>query len=184
MRDRMTGGEGRRSADFEEGENENIGRRSRSLPPRRAGRGDDDELRRAIEESKRSLAEEQSRKGTLTAEERDLMQAIKMSEEEERKRNEAVDKANERALFDENNQLYVISSRTWSVFGLISYSTTFCTSIPNTNNSTNPFPLIDTGLQPQQTNAFLQQQFTAVPAQYTSFNPYQQQVQQEALQVC
>jgi epsin len=37
-------------------------------------------------------------------------------------------------------------------------------------------------LQPQQTSAFLQPQFTAVPTQYTSFNPYQQQAQQEALQ--
>ena len=107
MRDRMTGTSGRHSADFGEEENENDRRRSRSLPPRRTGRGEDDELRRAIEESKRSLAEEQARKGTLTSEERDLMQAIKLSEEEERKRNEAVDKANERALFDENNQLCV-----------------------------------------------------------------------------
>lgn len=109
MRDRMAGSS-RRSADFEEdGVNENERRRSRSAPPRRGPR-DDDELQRAIEESKRSLAEEQARQGTLTAEERDLLQAIKLSEEEERKRNEAVDKANERALFDENNQLYVRSS--------------------------------------------------------------------------
>lgn len=108
MRDRMVGSTGRHSADFEgDTEDENVRRRSRSLPPRRTnGRADDDELRRAIEESKRSLAEEEARKGTLTAEERDLLQAIKLSEEEERKRNEAVEKANERALFDENNQLY------------------------------------------------------------------------------
>ena len=69
------------------------------------GRLEDDELRRAIEESKRTAAEEKAKQGTLTAEERDLLQAIKLSEEEERKRHEAVEKANERALFDENNQL-------------------------------------------------------------------------------
>ncbi|GJE94092.1 ENTH-domain-containing protein [Phanerochaete sordida] len=159
MRDRMVGGS-RRSADIEgEEENENVRRRSRSAPPRRGNGREDDDLRRAIEESKRSLAEEQSKSGTLTAEERDLLQAIKLSEEEERRRNEAVDKANERALFDENNQL-----------------------IPNTTSTTNPFPLIDTGLQPQNTSAFIQPQFTAVPTQFTSFNPYAQQAQQEALQ--
>ena len=104
MRDRMTGGNPGLDGDEE---NENVRRRSRSLPPRRPGGREDDELKRAIEESKRSLAEEQSRKGTLTAEERDLMEAIKLSEEEERKRKDAIDTANERALFDENNQLYV-----------------------------------------------------------------------------
>ena len=105
MRDRMIGA-GRRSADIdEEPGDENERRRSRSAPPRR--NREDEDLRRAIEESKR-MAEEQAKKGQLTAEERDLMQAIKLSEEEERKRKEEMDKANERALFDENNQLYVL----------------------------------------------------------------------------
>lgn len=109
MRDRMTGGPQGTGAEEFEGmnENENVHRRSQSLPPRKPRREDDD-LRKAIEESKRSLAEEQARQGTMTAEERDLLQAIKLSEEEEKKRNDAVDKANERALFDDNNQLYVL----------------------------------------------------------------------------
>lgn len=154
MRDRMTGGpQGTGEEEFEGmNENENVHRRSQSLPPRKGPRREDDDLRKAIEESKRSLAEEQARQGTMTAEERDLMQAIKLSEEEEKKRNDAVDKANERALFDDNNQL-----------------------IPT---STNPFPLVDTGMQSQ----FMQPQFTAIQPQFTSFNPYQQQAQQEALQ--
>lgn len=107
MRDRMTGGpQGTGEEEFEGmNENENVHRRSQSLPPRKGPRREDDDLRKAIEESKRSLAEEQARQGTMTAEERDLMQAIKLSEEEEKKRNDAVDKANERALFDDNNQL-------------------------------------------------------------------------------
>ena len=59
MRDRMVGSTTRGSE--EEFENENVRRRSRSMPPsrRRGGGEDDDELKRAIEESKRSLAEEQ-----------------------------------------------------------------------------------------------------------------------------
>ena len=108
MRDRMVGGSGGNPED--EGiEDENVRRRSRSLPARRTTRagGDDDELKRAIEESKRSLAEEQSRKGVLTAEERDLQQAIKLSEEEERKRAGAVANTNQSSLFDEQNSLCV-----------------------------------------------------------------------------
>lgn len=103
MRDRMTGSS--RPEDGTADENENSARRSRSLPARSGRRGgeDDDELKRAIEESKRSLREEEARKGALTAEERDLMQAIQLSEEEERKRNEAVEQANQSSLFDEQN---------------------------------------------------------------------------------
>lgn len=55
-----------------------------------------------------------------------------------------------------------------------------------TNNSNNPFPLLDptpyaVGLQPQYTA--VQQQFTSIQPQFTSFNPYQQQMEQEAAQV-
>ena len=46
--------------------------------------------------------------------------------------------------------------------------------------ATNPFPLVDTSLQNPQ---FMQPQFTAIAPQFTSFNPYQQQAQQEAMQV-
>jgi hypothetical protein len=58
-----------------------------------------------------------------------------------------------------------------------------CSPSPNLNN--NPFPLLDptpyaVGLQPQYT---VQQQYTSVQPQFTSFNPYQQQMEQEAAQV-
>lgn len=112
MRDRMAGSSNGLGDDADPGENENVRRRSRSLPPRRAtGRGnDDDELRRAIEASKQTAADEEARKGTMTAEERDLMQAIKLSEEEERKRNDSVTNANQSSLFDEQqNQLWVFN---------------------------------------------------------------------------
>lgn len=102
MRDRMVGGEGNEDEDL----NENNRRRSRSAPPRRqAGGGTDDELKRAIEESKRSLAAEQAKQGHMTAEERDLAEAIKLSEEEEKKRAQQVDDTNQSALFDDSNQL-------------------------------------------------------------------------------
>ena len=48
------------------------------------------------------------------------------------------------------------------------------------STSNNPFPLVDaTGTFGQQ----LQPQYTAIAPQFTSFNPYQQQAQQEAMQV-
>ncbi|KAI6001930.1 ENTH-domain-containing protein [Pisolithus albus] len=123
---------------------------------------DEDDLRRAIEASKRSLAEEQSR----ATEDRDLETAIRLSKEEEMKRNKAVEDSNAAALFDDQAQ------------------------IPDpTSNSSNPFPFLDpspyaAGLQPQpqlQPQFTIQPQYTMQP-QFTSFNPYQQQAQQEAMQ--
>ncbi|KAG2135658.1 ENTH-domain-containing protein [Suillus cothurnatus] len=166
MRDRMIRGQ---SNGYEEDE-ENGGRRSYApppgTPPRKANRGadrDEDELRKAIEESKKTLAEEQGRK----AEEQDLATAIRLSEEEEAKRHKAVEDSNAHALFDDQAQI----------------------SSPNGSNSNNPFPFIDptpyaTGLQPQpqmQPQYTVQPQYTMQP-QFTSFNPYQQQAQQEAMQ--
>lgn len=107
MRDRMVRGRGLDGEDL--GDDENTQRRSRSLPPRQATRGGetDAELQRAIEESKRSLAEEQARQGRMTAEERDLEQAIRLSEEEEAKRAKAIADSNQSGLFDDHNQLQV-----------------------------------------------------------------------------
>jgi epsin len=101
MRDRMI--RGGASEEPEEDEDENRRRRGRNGALNGSGDGkrpnkDEEELKRAIEESKRLLAAE-------TAEERDLQQAIKLSEEEEAKRNKAVEDSNSSALFDEQNQL-------------------------------------------------------------------------------
>lgn len=106
MRDRMTRGDGLDG--LEEDIDENQHRRhpngnQKIVKPNR----DEDELRRAIEESKRSLAAEQAKQGHLTAEERDLQQAIRLSEEEEAKRNKAVEDSNSSSLFDDQQQLYV-----------------------------------------------------------------------------
>lgn len=107
MRDRMVTGRNNQDENGGEAENENTRRRSRSVPPARRRGGDDDQLRRAIEESKRTAEEESARLGRMTAEERDLAQAIKLSEEEENKRSKAVEDSNANALFDDSNQLYV-----------------------------------------------------------------------------
>ncbi|KAG8215842.1 hypothetical protein J3R82DRAFT_7785 [Butyriboletus roseoflavus] len=153
MRDRMIRGNPGMEEDEEDG-----GRRSVAPQPRknRTTERDDDELRRAIEASKQSHAEEQAR----LSEENDIQRAIRLSEEEEARRNKAVQDSNAAALFDDQSQLP-----------------------PPADGSNNPFPFTDptpyaTGLQPQFT---VQPQYTMQP-QFTSFNPYQQQAQQEAMQ--
>ncbi|KAJ8515447.1 hypothetical protein ONZ45_g7120 [Pleurotus djamor] len=158
MRDRMIKGNGEdHGASFDEDENV-ARRRNNGRAPARAGPsgGEDDELKRAIEESKKSHAFEQAK----AAEEKDLAEAIKLSEEEENKRHKAVEDSNANSLFDDNNQLAAPTISTNQF----------------TANNTNPYA----NLQPQFTQ--LQPQFTAIQPQFTSFNPYQQQAQQEALQ--
>ncbi|KAF7760704.1 hypothetical protein Agabi119p4_10113 [Agaricus bisporus var. burnettii] len=160
MRDRMIRGAG---GDYGAGDelgvpgDENKSRRQPNGggPPRRKN-VDEDDLKRAIEESKKTLAQEQR-----DAEERELEKAIQLSKDEEEKRKHAVEDSNAAALFDDQNQLPSPSS-----------------------HSNNPFPLLDptpyaVGLQPQYT---VQQQYTSVQPQFTSFNPYQQQMEQEAAQ--
>ncbi|KAG5640493.1 hypothetical protein DXG03_008328 [Asterophora parasitica] len=157
MRDRMIRGG---AAGYEEDENENRRKRTNDIPQtgqlagKRPNR-DEEELKKAIEASRRSLAAEQQ-----SAEERDLQRAIKLSEEEEAKRKNLVEDSNASALFDDQNQI----------------------PPPTT---TNPFPFSDptpyaVGLQPQFTS--IQPQFTSIQPQFTSFNPYQQQAEQEAAQ--
>ena len=85
-------------------------RPSRSVPPGGGRkRGEDEELNRAIEASKRSLQDEQAR----TEEENDLQRAIRLSEEEEAKRKRALEDANARSLFDDTQQPYVSSQLRW-----------------------------------------------------------------------
>lgn len=96
MRDRMT-----RTGYDEDAGDENARRRSQSLPPRR--NNTDAELQRAIEESKRTAAIEQA-KGQ---EDRDLAEAIRLSEEEEAKRKKAIADASG-SLFDDQNNPYAV----------------------------------------------------------------------------
>lgn len=98
MRDRMLGAPG--DDDGLDGD-ENSRRRAHSNPPAR--KRDEDELTKAIEASKRSLAEEQAR----GAEDRDLAEAMRLSKEEEERRARAAQDSG--PLFDDQqNDLYVL----------------------------------------------------------------------------
>ena len=103
MRDRMTSGSPVGDADLGD-ENERRRSRSRQKAP---GNTADDDLRKAIEESKRTAAAES---GGLTAEERDIQEALRLSREEEDKRKKAAQDSTESALFDDNNQLCVANN--------------------------------------------------------------------------
>lgn len=100
MRDRMVGGPSR-----DEAGDENESRRNRNPNQDRDRRKnrEDEELRRAIEESKK-MAEDQALNDALSAEDRDLQKAIKLSEEEEEKRKLSVADTNAESLFDDSNQ--------------------------------------------------------------------------------
>ena len=109
MRDRMIRGT---SDDPSEFDDENRHRRSgpsnnnpstNGLAGKRPNR-DEEELRKAIEESKKSLAQER-----VTAEQRDLERAIRMSQEEEDRRKKQVADSNASSLFDDTAQSYVSS---------------------------------------------------------------------------
>jgi epsin len=100
---RGTGGDyGAGDNDFGMPSDENKSRRQPNGgggPPRRKN-VDEDDLRKAIEESKRTLAQEQA-----AAEDRELQEAIQLSKDEEDKRKHAVEDSNASALFDDQNQL-------------------------------------------------------------------------------
>lgn len=102
MRDRMIG---RNSADTDPGLDEPRPYRARQRPlPDGLDRvvdQEDEELQRAIEESKRSASQEPH-----TAEDEDLAKALKLSEEEEERRKRMVE-SNATALFTDSNQMCV-----------------------------------------------------------------------------
>ncbi|KAI0052177.1 ENTH-domain-containing protein [Auriscalpium vulgare] len=101
MRDRMLGegeeddGAPKRYSPPPRPEDENVVRRGAN------GGKPDDDLRKAIEASKRSLAEDQAR----TAEERDLQAAIKASQEEEERRKRAINESGGTLFDDQSNNL-------------------------------------------------------------------------------
>lgn len=146
MRDRMVRGE---TGDFggqeDELENENERRRRAQAllgAPKSRAPKEDDEMRRAIEASKRSLEDDRRRLG----EERDLAKALALSEQEEAARKRMLQDSG--ALFDDQAQ---------SGFQ------------PQANGGGDL--LIDFNAPQQQ-----------LQPQFTSFNPYLQQAQQQAQQ--
>lgn len=108
MRDRMINGSGAGEFGDEHGlsgfpqEDENIRRRANGAGTSsgRKKNKDEDDLRKAIEESKKSLALEQQ-----AAEERELQEAIQLSKVEEEHRKHVVEDSNASALFDDQHQL-------------------------------------------------------------------------------
>ena len=97
MRDRMMRGDGG------EGFDEDEPRRSvEPIRPRQRTNRDEDELRKAIEASKASFSAEQGKSGAMTAEERNMLAAIKMSEEEEEKRRKKAEDDAAKGLFDDS----------------------------------------------------------------------------------
>ncbi|KAI0801523.1 hypothetical protein C8Q74DRAFT_498496 [Fomes fomentarius] len=160
MHDRMIG---RNSADTDPGLEEPRPYRARKRPLpnglNRVADQEDEELQRAIEESKRSAAQEPH-----TAEDEDLAKAIKLSEEEEEeKRRKRMVESNATALFTDSNQ--------------------FPPSVIQTQplaDASLPLQYATTGVQPQI--PAMQPQFTSIQPQFTSYNPYLQQMQQEAMQ--
>ncbi|QRV95694.1 epsin amino-terminal-like (ENTH) domain protein [Ceratobasidium sp. AG-Ba] len=145
MRDRMVrGGTGEFGQDDDPMENENERRRraQQMLGPSRGNPSrEDDEMRRAIEASKRSLADEKRRQG----EEQDLAKALALSEADEAARKRALQDSG--GLFD--------------------------------NQAENAAPANPGGDLLIDFNAAPQQQ---LQPQFTSFNPYLQQTQQQAMQ--
>jgi len=104
MRDRMIKGSNGGYGEEEDDSGSTSHAPPIGTPPSRRNRGadrDEEELRKAIEASKRTLAEEQGRK----AEEHDLATAIRLSKEEEAKRHKAIEDSNATALFDDQAQL-------------------------------------------------------------------------------
>ncbi|KAG8707700.1 hypothetical protein FRC08_000335 [Ceratobasidium sp. 394] len=146
MRDRMVkGGAGEFGQEDDPLENENERRRraQQMLGAPRTNREDDD-MRRAIEESKRSLADEQRRLG----EERDLAKALALSEADEAARKRALQDSG--ALFDDQAQPAAAAPANGGGDLLIDFN----------------------AAPPQQ----------QLQPQFTSFNPYLQQAQQQAMQ--
>ncbi|KAF8674499.1 ENTH protein [Rhizoctonia solani] len=146
MRDRMVrGGTGEfDTEDDAENENRRRAQAQQMLGASRSKTKEDDEMRRAIEASKRTLVDEQRRQG----EERDLAKAIALSEQEEAARKRALQDGG--ALFDD--QAGPSSSANANAGGDL---------------------LIDFNAAPQQQQ---------LQPQFTSFNPYLQQAQQQAMQ--
>ncbi|KAH9854495.1 hypothetical protein C2E23DRAFT_867495 [Lenzites betulinus] len=158
MRDRMLGNRAAAESGEDAEDASRRGRRANGASGTQAA--EEEQLRRAIEESKRTAEQERA-----TAEDKDLLRAIQLSQEEEEKRKKTLDEANAAALFDATNQQ--------PPQALI--------------DATLPLQFTSNGVQPQLTTlqppfTSVQPQFTAIQPQYTSFNPYLQQAQQEAIQ--
>ena len=179
MRDRLSdNGPSQPAGNFEDDE----GRRRRQAEEnrRRAGKDrEEDELRKAIEESKRMAREEQDRIRRDATDEDELQKALALSREEEERRIRELEKKNETALFDDDfnlldgppNQYAQQQQQQVDMWGNPIYG------VQPQYTSVNPY------LQQQQTsiNPFFQQQM-ALQAQQEAEYQRQFDLQQAALQ--
>ncbi|CAO1621391.1 unnamed protein product [Parajaminaea phylloscopi] len=101
MRDRMSGSGPNESEGFEDEEGK---RRRRMEEQRRSSRRnhEEDELRKAIEESKRMAKEEQDRIRAEAKSEEELQRALQLSRDEEEKRIKELEAKTQNALFDDD----------------------------------------------------------------------------------
>ncbi|TYJ52999.1 hypothetical protein B9479_006376 [Cryptococcus floricola] len=141
-----------------------------SPPPRQRparSRNEDDELERAIAESKRMSEDEAKRRSMQTQEEDELRRAIRESEQEEARRKREQEESTKSALFDDNLNLQGQNAYTQQQPDLFAQQTQQMPMQP-----TGGWPLVDAGWGQQQ----------QLQPQYTSYNPFfamQQQQQQE-----
>ncbi|WVR00026.1 hypothetical protein IAU59_007168 [Kwoniella sp. CBS 9459] len=167
MRDRMLGNiaESGLKGHEDYGEPRSPSREApRPKPPR--NRNEDDDLQRAIEESKRMSEDEAKRRSQVTKEEDDLRRALRMSEEEEERRKRDLDSSNQNALFDDS--LNMPSQNQYNQQpDLFAQQTQQVQMMP-----TGGWPLVDVGYGQQQ----------QLQPQYTSYNPFHAQMMQQQQQ--
>lgn len=135
------------------------------LPPRRGTvrREDDDELKRAIEASKLQAEEDEKRRRARMSNDDDFAKAIRLSKEDEEKRQNELAKANQNALFDDSWQLEADRPRPPQQQQQQQYDF-FGNPIDQSQNQ-----LIDTSLD----NAY--NPYAAYAPPINAYNPYQQQ---------
>lgn len=130
-------------------------------------RDEEDDLKKAIEESKRMSEDEARRRSMLTQEEDDLQRAIRLSEEEEAKRKREQESATQNALFDDSLNLQSQNAYTQQP-DLFAQQTQQMPVQP-----TSGWPLVDVGWGQQQQQ---------LQPQYTSYNPFYAQMQEQQMQ--
>ena len=154
MRDRMSGG--RRRGDSPDSSDEERRRAAYRKAPRdtsafNRSEPEDDDLARAIEESKRSARQDQNQSRNRNQQDNDLEEAMRLSREEDERRKRMLDRNNS-SLFDPD-------------------------APENQNRQTPNFgwdSLVDTGSEQQQP----QMQMPMITG-FAQFNPYAQQQQDE-----
>ncbi|WVR07506.1 hypothetical protein IAU60_004548 [Kwoniella sp. DSM 27419] len=167
MRDRMLGNieNSGLKGDNDYGEPRSPAREAPRPRPAR-NRNEDDDLQKAIEESKRMSEDEAMRRSQMTKEEDDLRRAIRESEEEEERRKRDRDASTQNALFDDNLNLPSQNAYNQQP-DLFAQQTQQMPMQP-----TGGWPLVDVGWGQQQ----------PMQPQYTSYNPFHAQMMQQQQQ--